>query len=292
MIRMIPKKYLITAPLACLAVFAPFLALGQQLQTPITVGHLVDWIEARESKTGLFQWIKSRLEHVTGLVIRVTSPDVPPMERRLWRISAEGGKPLLISTQTGVRNPRWGTGNLIVYEVESDTNGDGTINMHDDLTVQIVDPRNGATRDLGVGSSPVWSPDGGAVAFIRKNAIQIHRLASEGEPSPRLSLSGNLIFTDKRSLAFAKHFWSMDLRNGEVRKLPAELERRYLWLGAVSPSGAKLVMSDVANTDIFIRHLSARIPERNLTEDPFLDMDPAWSPDERYVVYVSDRPPR
>jgi Tol biopolymer transport system component len=41
-------------------------------------------------------------------------------------------------------------------------------------------------------------------------------------------------------------------------------------------------------SDIFVRHLHGT--GTNLTNDRYSDLDPAWSPDEQLIVYVSDRP--
>lgn len=58
--------------------------------------------------------------------------------------------------------------------------------------------------------------------------------------------------------------------------------------GVVSRSGDRVVFSDSMRSDIFVRHLHGT--GTNLTNDRYSDLDPAWSPDEQLIVYVSDRP--
>jgi Tol biopolymer transport system component len=71
---------------------------------------------------------------------------------------------------------------------------------------------------------------------------------------------------------------------------PKDQGQRYPCLNAVSRSGDRVVFIDSMRSDIFVRHLHGTTTETNLTNDRHSDLDPAWSPDEQLIIYVSDRP--
>jgi hypothetical protein len=259
-----------------------------QMREPV-IRHLVDWVESEAADTGFLGWIRDRVKEITGLVVRITSPDVRPESRRLWVIPASGGEPQRLAQDTGARNPRWGKRGFIAFEQEADTNGDGSIDALDHTLIRVVRADGGESVKVGQGSAPVWSPDGLHLAFIREDTIWVHRLGGEAVPLTQAVLSGTLIGTDRLTSALVTSFWAIPVRGGAPRQLPPDLGNRYVWLGAVSPSGKRLVFHNAMRSDIYIRWLQNAGREINLTNDPYTDMDPAWSPDERFVVFVSDR---
>jgi hypothetical protein len=256
----------------------------------LAVRNLVDWVDVQEAAPGLIDLIRQRVRDITGLVVRITSPDIGPEERRLWVISASGGEPRLLSPETGVRRPRWGRLGFVAFEQEIDTNGDGTLDALDSTVIGVVPAEGGEGSKLGVGRAPVWSPDGQHLAFIRDDAIWIYRLGGVPVPLHDAQVRGALVVTDRRTAALARVFWMLPLDGRAPQRLPEEMDDRYIWLGAVSPSGASLTFSDAMHSDIYVRRLDSTGRETNLTNDPYSDLDPAWSPDERFVVYVSNRP--
>jgi WD40-like Beta Propeller Repeat len=251
------------------------------------IRNLIAWEKADTPQESIIQILKSVVNSVNDMVVRVTSPDVAPEKRHLWIISADGKEKRLLSRDVGVRNPRWGAAGYIVYEVETETNNDGVIAANDELVLHVIPANGGRSRELGTGRSPVWSPDGTEVAFLRDDGIWIYNLAGK---ITKLGSDqrGRIIFTDRRSAATATNFWILDISNQVSKPLPADLKNRYLWLRSVSPSGSKLVFDEMPS-NIFVRSLVDGA-EINLTPDTYSNCDPAWSPDEKYIVFVSDRP--
>ena len=252
---------------------------------------LVEWIDLTPTDNGsIFTKIQRMLEGVTDLTVRVTSPDIPIEKRRLWVMTIDGGKPALMSHQTGVRNPKWGKKNWIAYEQESDTNGDGVINFHDRLRVKIINLNSGVIRTIGNGLTPIWSPDGEALAFIKEGEIWIYKLTGSLLPMSQALLKGELVYFNKHSKALADKFWTINVNDGTIKQLPADMQRKYLWLGALSSDGQRILMSDASYSDIFIKNLHLNNSEINLTNDEYLEIGPDWSSDEKSIVFVSDRP--
>jgi Tol biopolymer transport system component len=255
------------------------------------INRLVNWVENEDTDGNFISRIKDRLKGASDLVVRVTSPDIQAAHRHLWKINKNGGKPQMINNQSGVQNPAWGKKNWIAYEVLTDTNKDGIVDSRDQINIEIINMENNQSKNIGFGRSLAWSPDGENLAYINGSEIWIYNLKEQATMQvDKLKLNGNIIFTDKKSLANAEKFWFKNLNNGKTCPLPTELKKRYLWLGAFSSNGKKIVRSDTSYSDIYIIFLEENMREIKLTDDAYTDLEPAWSPDEQWVVFVSDRP--
>jgi dipeptidyl aminopeptidase/acylaminoacyl peptidase len=252
--------------------------------------HLVDWVAVREGEGSYQERLRKQLDRITDFFVRVTSPDVARDARRLWIVSAGGKSKCLVSPEAGVSEPRWGSGGYIVYLMEADTNGDGSVDYRDDYLIRAVQPSGRGLRLLGQGRSAVWSPDGRNVAILRNGAIFVATLTGEVVPLGPGAPPGKFIVTNSLASPRTRSFWAVDARTSAAEPLPAELREKYLWLGALSPSGGYLVFPNEMKTDLFVRRTAGGEQDLNITNDRFTDMDPSWSPDGSSIVYVSDSP--
>lgn len=250
---------------------------------------LLDWIEVKDSG-GLDQQLRSQLNKLTEFFVRVTSPDVPRQSRRIWKISADGSQTCVMSDDTGVRYPRWGAGGYVLYLQEADTNKDGRIDFNDDFLIRVVSSSGGTARTVAQGKSAVWSPNGRFIAFVRDGRIFVANMQGEILPLGSGVPAGKLIATDSRNPA-AHNFWAVDAQNEAKETLPEDLTKKYLWIGALSPSGSKIVFVNTMKTGLEVRDAQNENSTKEIVHGNFHFLDPVWSSDEKQIVYVSDRPP-
>jgi Tol biopolymer transport system component len=141
-----------------------------------------------------------------------------------------------------------------------------------DTDVWVYDVARGArtrvTFDPTVERFPVWSPDGEQIAFSsnRKDASAVYVKRSSGEGSEEMLFSGN---------------------QGEV-PFPASWSRDNRSLALVS-TGGQSPMLGPAGGDISVLTL---IGDRTVTpflRTPFVENEPRFSPDGRWMAYVSNQ---
>jgi Tol biopolymer transport system component/imidazolonepropionase-like amidohydrolase len=179
-------------------------------------------------------------------------------------------------------------------------------------------------RDAGDGGAPSFSPDGRHVAFTSIHAGQSRLLVASAGPAggeerePRVvSDAGEDVFPFRVSWTGPERLVytadgrikrrALDGSPAETIAFQAELaltrpsyERRRRdfdstdpspVLGivgpAISPSGDRVAF--FALGDLWLLALGGSGTPERLTDDPYVEVDPAWSPDGQRLAYVSDR---
>jgi tricorn protease len=169
-----------------------------------------------------------------------------------------------------------------------------------------VPTENGATRDLtgtqGVDEDhPAWSPDGKWVAYTTDmggNPQVAVRPAEGGAEKVLTSFSEGYLYApvfsaDGRTLAFsdsAHRLWTVRVDGGEPRRV-AQDPHGEIHDQAFSPDGRWLAFSMSAvgrRRDLYLEELASGRLTR-LGEGNEIDANPAWSPDGKYLWFVSSR---
>lgn len=258
-------------------------------QTPVA-GRVLDWVDAPADNNAFSRWARERTRTLTDYVVRATSPDVPARSGRLWRLDLASGAKCLLSPETGVHAPRWGRGGYIVYLVDADTNGDGRIDFNDEQIVVVMPQAGGTARMIGRGRSVAWSPDGKLLAIVSRRQLSLVHLTGRPLAPGNEDAAGRIVVADSRNPDSTRMVWAMDARSRKIEPLDAESTRKYLWLGALTRDGRRAAFANAQQDDLYVGDPARPEAALNVTLDEHLDFDPAWSPDEKRLVYVSTNP--
>ena len=154
-------------------------------------------------------------------------------------------------------------------------------------------------------------PDEKTVKFggpeVMKSANNIWRIAEDGGPLVQVThhVDGNLFFPsmspDGKTIVYEEDFglWKLDLQTGKSTQIPIEirsdlkdndLELRTMQGEAesfnLSPSGKRAVIA--THGEIFTI-ATDRGEEQRVTDTPWREEDPRWSPDGKWIAFLSDR---
>jgi eukaryotic-like serine/threonine-protein kinase len=226
----------------------------------------------------------------------------------LWRVSADGGVPTVLTTPVAAQNegdhafplvlPR-GRGVMFTIAMAEEA---------DSPQIAVLDLRTGQRKTLIRGGSDAHYVETGHLIFAAAGALRavrfdLARLEVLGDPITvvehvlmkptgaadyAVSQSGTLVYvpsgTDqepKRSLVWVD-------RKGHEEHIKAPL--RAYGLPRISPEGTRVVINiyDQENTEIWIWDL-ARETLRRLTFSPGMDGMPFWTPDGRQIIFHSER---
>jgi Tol biopolymer transport system component len=133
-----------------------------------------------------------------------------------------------------------------------------TMNFND---VAVIDPAGG-TSDLAIADAfdPVWSPDGGRIAFT----------------TTRDTPPGAPIATEEIYVANADG-------SGAIRITHSGTAQQPTW----SPDGTRVAYTDLS--DIYMANADGTGTPVNLTHDVALEAHPAWSPDGSRIAFQTER---
>jgi Tol biopolymer transport system component len=184
----------------------------------------------------------------------------------VWVINADGtGEHDVSNDPTGPDiQPAWSPDGGQIAFVKQNFDGTSAIWVMEADGSSQVQLTDAATINV----HPSWSPDGSRIAFASTRAgnFEIYTIAPDG------SNPGRLTFTDTQQEDNPN--WSPD-------------GLRLAYDGCVS---ATYPCPGSPNNEIFTMRADGS-GRRRLTDDPSIDLNPAWSPDGTQIVFRSDRSP-
>lgn len=236
----------------------------------------------------------------------------------IWRIPAAGGTPMPVTAEPmtyeyfAAPSP---DGKTIAFVSSGFANNQWWRKGHshmDESQIATVDGDHhyraitaGGAKELW----PMWSADGSRLFYVsdRSGADNLWSIVPGSQPQQLTQFTaGRVIWpaisNDGRAIVFERDFgiWKADAATGAATAVPItlfgsaastaiehrKLNDRFSDL-AVSPDGKKLVF--VARGDLFAASTKEGGDAERVTNTPGVESQPAWSPDSKSVVYVSDR---
>jgi Tol biopolymer transport system component len=178
------------------------------------------------------------------------------------------------------------------------------------------------TSGGGGDTSPRWSPDGARIAFSRGGSIAVMnadgsdaKIIMESQPaeSAETCRAGSFVGSWSPDGTRIVYYSAIVRSDGEntfwicavnadgtgvealVDEPRGKLHAEPFW----SPDGSRIVFRDdrdgncsrtvaSCNYDIWTLDLATR-EQKNVTNHPSLDIEPAWSPDSQWIVFASNR---
>ena len=224
----------------------------------------------------------------------------------IWLIPVNGGTPRQITASPeSDHSPRWSPDSKQIAFI-SDRNGESNVYL---ININGGEAKQVTFSDFSLGG-PVWSKDGKYILctsrVLPEGKTDIENWTEEELPECEARTTDHLLFRqwdrwlgDKRN-----HLFLVDMSNGEVQDVtPGDYDNPPVTLSTnhdydISPDGKEIaftrnidkLMTMSTNHEIFIKNLETN-EETKITTNPAYDSQPYYSPDGKYIAYVSMQKP-
>ena len=305
--RRIIAAVVTSAALVGVAVFAVFDRVAQSQSTSSPVG-------ARPALvTGS---TRARIAFTTGVVFRQGNADL--VRSDLYVMNADGSdKRRLTRSDWGFYQPAWSPdGRRIAFEERLDPRRWGGQCGGCNVEIYVVNAdgtgRRNLTRNAGYDAGAVWSPDGQKIAYIGSRGkgsgpwgkADIYVMNADGSSQQRLTPNPQADLhpvwsPDGRQIAFTSwhspnwDIWVMNADGSGLENLTKS--RAQEWAYTWSPDGRKLAFVRTRNTtersdrgwELYVVNADGSGQRRLLRTARPINAPPAWSPDERRLLFVA-----
>jgi eukaryotic-like serine/threonine-protein kinase len=232
---------------------------------------------------------------------------------QLWVVPLDGGEIRPLTREGDAVQPRWSPGGrrIAFWGLRAGSGQRDIWTIPADAAPGQEPERVPVTEDAAIDWDPVWAPDGRTLYFAseRGGSMNIWRVAIDeatgrprGEPQPVTTpsrASGSISLSrDGLQLAFVSsdrrstiQRLGIDPATGRVTEPPKPAFRgsRVVYTQDISPSGEWIAFSTLGGQeDLFVVRFDGS-GYRQLTDDPFRDRGPRWSPDGARIAFYSDR---
>lgn len=200
---------------------------------------------------------------------------------QLWILAVDGGKvvskPVRVPVDVpgSILDPVWShSGEKIAF-----LSGDGLwlTDAGGTKTVKV-------TAMQGMREILAWSRDDRWLIFAAKPAADMPALAQQGGLQ---YLHNVTIKPEDRGIL---DIWKVDTRTGKPERLIYDVF--WQWMSYVSPAGSRLVFpvkTTAAAYELWLRQGKNFKDAQRLTGGNYMDIEPAWSSDGKWIVFVSNR---